>query len=134
MTYVDAYLIPLKPSKLAAYTRFSTQVAAVYREYGASRIVDCVLDPAVANDAAFHAEGARDALLDTPLRDFDAAAATAPGEIVILSWTEWPSKKMRDEGLAKALADPRVQPQEGQEELFEGRRLVAGGFTKLMDI
>lgn len=134
MTYVDAYLIPLERSKLAAYARFSRQVASVYREFGAERIVDCVLDPAVANDAAFHAEGARDALADTSLRDFDAAAGTAPGEIVILSWTEWPSKQRRDEGLARALADPRVQPAEGQEALFEGRRLVAGGFTKLIDI
>ncbi len=134
MNYVDAYLIPLERSKLAAYENFSREVAKVYRECGASRIVDCVLDSAVANDPAFHAEQARQALADTSLRDFDAAASTEPGEIVILSWTEWPSREMRDEGLAKALADPRIQPQEGQEVLFEGRRLVAGGFTKLIDI
>ena len=51
---------------------------------------------------------------------------------MILSWTEWPSKKARDSGLKKALADPRVQPQPGEDVLFEGRRLVAGGFNLLM--
>lgn len=134
MTYVDAYLIPLQSEKLAAYERFSRHVAAVYREHGALRVVDCVLDAAVANDASFHAEEAREDLKDAPLRDFNAAADARDGEIVILSWTEWPSKAVRREGLAKALADPRIQPEEGEEMLFEGRRLVAGSFATLIDV
>lgn len=134
MTYVDAYLIPVDASKLDAYVRFSRHVAHIYREYGALRIVDCLLDPSVANDPAFHAEQARHHLEDAALRDFPTAAATIPGETVILSWTEWPSKEARDTGLARALADPRLQPQDGEEVLFEGRRLIAGGFTKLLDV
>lgn len=134
MTYIDAYLIPLERSKLAEYERFSRHVAEVYREHGALRVVDHVLDADVANDAAFHAEEARDALEDVPLRDFSAAAAAQADETVILSWTEWPNRQARDEGLAKALADPRIQPREGDPILFEGKRLVAGGFVPLVDV
>jgi uncharacterized protein YbaA (DUF1428 family) len=136
MTYIDAYLIPLANSKLTEYESFSRKVAAVYREYGALRIVDCRMDEKVANDAGFHAENARDNFESaTPtLRDFTAAAGALEGETVILSWTEWPSKQARDVGLAKALADPRLQPCDGEETIFEGRRLVAGAFVKLIDV
>lgn len=136
MSYFDGYLIPVPTAKLDAYKDFSEQVAKVYREYGAVRIVDCLLDPDTSNGAEFHAVEARDALdeTDKPLRDFPTAAAVKAGETVILSWTEWPSKAARDAGLAKALSDPRVQPQDGQEVLFEGRRLIAGGFVTLMDV
>lgn len=136
MSYFDGYLIPVPTEKLDAYRRFSEKIATVYREHGALRIVDCVLDPDTADGAQFHADEAREALhvADAPLRDFRAAAAAEAGDTVVLSWTEWPSKAARDAGLAKALSDPRVQPQEGQEVLFEGRRLIAGGFVGLMDV
>jgi len=134
MSYVDGYLIPLPLAKLAAYRQFSAQVAQVYREHGALRVVDCILDADVANGAGFHAQEARSELGNAELRDFERAAAVTHGETVILSWTEWPSKAARDEGLAKALADPRVQPDDAEEMLFEGRRLIAGGFNKLLDI
>ncbi|MET0312201.1 MAG: DUF1428 domain-containing protein [Burkholderiaceae bacterium] len=135
MTYVDAYLIPVPRSKLEKYAVFSKQVALVYREHGALRIVDCVLDDAVANGAEFHAAEAREALDEAahPLKDFPDAAGAREGETVILSWTEWPSKEARDKGLAAATADPRLQPEEGEEQLFEGRRLVAGGFKLLVE-
>ncbi|MGB3814060.1 MAG: DUF1428 domain-containing protein [Shinella sp.] len=133
MTYIDGYLIPIATDKLDAYKAFSEKIASVYREYGAIRIVDCLLDPGDDDGKQFHADEARDALADAgPLRDFIAAADAGPGETVILSWTEWPSKAARDAGLKKALSDPRVQPKPDEEMLFEGRRLVAGGFTRLM--
>lgn len=135
MSYFDCYLIPVPAEKLDAYRNFSSQIAGIYREYGAIRVVDAVLDPAASNGAEFHAENAREDLNEVvePLRSFETATAIRDGEIVILSWTEWPSKAARDSGLSKALADPRVQPQEGQEVLFEGRRLISGGFAGLID-
>jgi len=134
MSYFDCSLIPVPRAKLEAYRRFSEHMAGIAREYGAVRQVDCVLDPETADGAAFHAEEARDVLQGVTLRDFPLAAAAEGGETVILSWTEWPSKAARDEGLPRMLADPRVQPEPGQETIFEGRRLVAGGFFKLLDV
>lgn len=51
----------------------------------------------------------------------------------MLSWTGWPDKAARDVGLARALADPRLQLGEDDEVIFGGRRLVSGGFAMILD-
>lgn len=133
MSYYDAYLIPVPEEKLPAYEAFSARMAAVYREYGALRVVDCRLDPGDGDGTEFHAEGARQAAAAVNLRDFRAAADAQPGEVVLLSFTEWPSKQARDAFLPRVLADPRVQPVAGEEMVFEGTRLVAGSFLVLLE-
>lgn len=130
MPYYDAYLIPIAPSQLDAYRAFSKKMAVVYREHGASRITDLILDESGGPGESFHAEGAR-LDLSGELRDFPVAAAADPTETVILSWTEWPDKAARDAGLAAVLADPRVQPDPADGVIFEGRRLVSGAFAHL---
>lgn len=133
MSYFDCYLIPVPTTKLDMYKSFSERIVRVYREYGARGVVDCVLDEAVVDGTQFHAEGAQAQVQDALLRDFKAAAATKEGETVILSWTEWPSKEARDRDLPLVLADPRVQPHNNEETIFEGARLIAGGFFKLLE-
>nr|WP_064245462.1 DUF1428 domain-containing protein [Rhizobium leguminosarum]OAP96833.1 hypothetical protein A4U53_37465 [Rhizobium leguminosarum] len=133
MSYFDCYLIPVATDKLDAYKLFTERMAKVYREYGALRVTDCIFDPATADGTQFHAEGAKAEVQAAELRDFKTAAAAKDGETVILSWTEWPSKDARDELLPRVLADPRVQPEDGEDAIFEGARLIAGGFFKLLD-
>lgn len=132
MSYFDAYLIPIRPSQLPAYRDFSRKVGAVYREHGAIRITDIILDDSGQAHETFHAEDAR-ADLGDDMRNFNDAAAAIADETVILSWTEWPDKSARDSGLAAALADPRIQPDPDDGVIFEGRRLVAGAFRHLAD-
>jgi uncharacterized protein YbaA (DUF1428 family) len=136
MTYVDGYLTPLRPEMKEAYIELSLRTAAVYKEYGALRVVDCWQDGTPHDAAGFHAEGARDQLDsgDGLSRDFKDAAGAQGDEIVLFSWMEWPDKATRDEGLAKVLADPRVQPVEGDVVVFEGGRLVASGFDVIVDL
>jgi uncharacterized protein YbaA (DUF1428 family) len=134
MTYVDGYLTPVRPEMRDEFMALSARMAAVYQEYGALRIVDCWLDDAPQDPAAFHAEGARDALEDGAARTFRDAADAGDREVVVLSWMEWPDKATRDAGLARVLADPRVQPREDDVVVFDGRRLVAGGFHVIADL
>jgi uncharacterized protein YbaA (DUF1428 family) len=47
-------------------------------------------------------------------------------ETVVFSWITWPSRKVRDEGLKKAMADPRLQPDRNPMP-FDGKRLIYGG-------
>lgn len=135
MAYVDGYLIPVRRDRREAYEAFSAKVAAIYREHGALRVVDCWMDEEPQSSEAFHAEGARAALDEASeaARSFRTAAGAEPDEAVVLSWTEWPDRTARDAGLARALADPRLQPGENDEVIFEGRRLVSGGFAVILD-
>lgn len=135
MAYVDGYLIPIRHDRREAYKAHSAKVAAIYREHGALRVVDCWMDEEPQSSGAFHAEGARAALDEASegARDFRMAAGAGPDEAVVLSWTEWPDKAARDAGLAQALADPRLQPGDDEEVIFEGRRLVSGGFAVILD-
>jgi uncharacterized protein YbaA (DUF1428 family) len=53
-------------------------------------------------------------------------------ETVVFSWITWPSRAVRDEGMKKAMADPRLQP--GINPMpFDGKRLIYGGFQVLLD-
>ncbi len=62
---------------------------------------------------------------------FFVAAGVKENEIVVLSCVEWPDKPARDEGMAKLTSDPRMQF-EGETPVFEGTRLIAGGFLPLL--
>jgi uncharacterized protein YbaA (DUF1428 family) len=52
---------------------------------------------------------------------------------VVFSWIVWPSKAVRDDGNARALKDPRMQPP-GGEMPFDARRMIFGGFEVLADV
>ncbi|MGZ2443988.1 DUF1428 family protein [Sinorhizobium medicae] len=79
MSYFDCYLVPVPTAKLDAYKLFSQRMAKVYREYGALRVIDCILDPETTDGTQFHAEGAQADVQGAELRDFNAAAATQRG-------------------------------------------------------
>jgi uncharacterized protein YbaA (DUF1428 family) len=53
-------------------------------------------------------------------------------ESVVFSWITWPCRKVRDEGMKKAMADPRLQP-DGNPMPFDGKRLIYGGFEVILD-
>jgi uncharacterized protein YbaA (DUF1428 family) len=50
----------------------------------------------------------------------------------VFSFITWPSRKVRDEGMKKVMADPRVQPDKNPMP-FDGKRLIYGGFQTLVD-
>ncbi len=136
MAYVDGYFIPVRRDQREAYEAFSAKVAAIYREHGALRIVDCWTDEEPQRNEVFHAEGARAALDEASegARDFRTAAGSGPDKAVVLSW----DRVARQGGTgswagAGAPADPRLQPGEDDEVIFEGRRLISGGFAMILD-
>ena len=66
------------------------------------------------------------------LTDMYMAVKAEPDETVCFSWIEWPSKAARDEGMAKIMADPRMQP-DANPMPFDGKRIIFGGFVPLLD-
>jgi uncharacterized protein YbaA (DUF1428 family) len=114
MNYVDGYIIPVPLAKREAYITQAKFAASIFKEFGALRIVECWGD-------------------DVPpgkLTSFPLAVQCEPGEVVVFSWIEWPSKLVRDEGMKKFMADTRLASMEMP---FDGKRLILGGFQAIVE-
>lgn len=117
MTYIDGFLAPVTAGTTReAYAAFAEKAAPVFREHGATRVV----------------EGWADDVPDGKVTDFRRAVQATAGETVVFSWIEWPDKATRDAGMKKVMEDSRMQP--GAEPMpFDGKRMVFGGFQAIVD-
>lgn len=116
MSYIDGFLAPVHTDR-EAYREFAAKAAPLFKEHGATRVV----------------EGWGDDVMRGQHTDFFRAVDAQDGENVVFSWIEWPDKATRDAGMAKVMADPRMQPG-GDPMPFDGKRLVFGGFQALIDL
>ena len=114
--YVDGMLAPVAHVDRARYVDFAKTMAALFREFGALRLVDAWGDD----------------IPEGKVTDFPRAVNAAGTETVVFSWIEWASKKSRDEGWAKLMADPRMQ-QDSPKPPFDGKRMIYGGFEAIFD-
>jgi len=115
MRYMDGFLIPVPNGNKQAYIDMAVKAAPIFMEHGAIRVVETWGD-------------------DVPVgkvNDFRTAVIAEEGESVVFSWIEWPSKAVRDEGMAKVMKDERMKPD--GEMPFSGARMIYGGFATLVD-
>lgn len=115
--YADGFLTPVSPDKRQAYVDMAETAAAVFREYGALRSVECWSDD----------------VPDGTLTDFRRAVQATDGEAVVFSFLEWPDKATRDEGWKKVMEDPRMQMDPATMP-FDGKRMFWGGFTPVVQL
>ena len=115
MTYIDGFVVPVPASDKAAYRDLASKAAAIFKEHGATRVVECWGDDVPAGEQT----------------DFMRAVEAREHEVVVFSWVEWPSKAVRDEASPKVMADPRMQPEGDMP--FDGKRMIFGGFESLLD-
>jgi len=130
MTYFDCFLTPVPRTNKTAYEKLALISSEVVREYGALRVVECWLDEAGPDAAKYHADNARKSAEN--YGTMTATVGAAPDETVVMAWIEWPDKTSRDEGMAKVMADPRMQFDD-MEPVFDGSRLIAAGFRPMLD-
>ena len=116
MTYVDAFAAAVPNDKREAFRAHADGFAAVFKEYGALQVVDCWGDE----------------VPDGEVTSFPLAVKCQPGETVVFGWMTWPSKEARDQGMAKAMADPRMN-HETNPMPFDGKRLIHGGFEMIVE-
>jgi uncharacterized protein YbaA (DUF1428 family) len=60
------------------------------------------------------------------------AVQKKPDETVVFSWITWPSRAVRDDGMRKVMADPRLNP-DANPMPFDGKRMIYGGFEVVLD-
>ena len=116
MNYVDGFVAAVPTANRDSYLRHAQAAAAVFKEHGALGVVECWGD-------------------DVPegkLTSFPMAVQRKPDETVVFSWITWPSRAARDEGMKKAMDDPRLKT-EMDAMPFDGKRLIYGGFQVIVD-
>jgi uncharacterized protein YbaA (DUF1428 family) len=116
MTYIDGFIIPVKPGKKDAYLQMATEMAGLFKEWGALDIVECFEDD----------------VPDGKVTDFRRAVAAEEGEKIVFSWVVWPSKEVRDEAGRKMKEDPRMQP--SGDVPFDMQRMIFGGFVPIFQL
>ena len=117
MSYIDGFVIPVPAGKKDDYRKLAAKAASVFKEHGATHIVECWGDD----------------VPDGKVTDFKRAVKAEAGENIVFSWIVWPSKETRDEGNKKVMQDPRMQPGAVPEMPFDGKRMIFGGFELLME-
>lgn len=130
MTYIDCYLVPVPRQNKAAYEALAHISAEVVREHGALRVFECWLDESGPEAASYHSTDAR--LDSSNYGSFAQAAGAREDETVVVSYVEWSDKAARDVGMQRVTTDPRMQFQDWPP-VFDGRRLIAGGFEPMLD-
>lgn len=116
MNYVDGFIIPVATKDKKVYAEYSRKSAALFKEFGVLNIVECWADD----------------VQPGKLTSFPQAVMLKEDETVVFSWMTWPSKEVRDLAWEKMMADPRFSP-ENMPMPFDGKRLVYGGFQKLVE-
>lgn len=116
MSYVDGFVAAVPTAKRDAFRRHAEVAAAVFKELGALKVVDCW-----ENDVP-----------DGEITSFPMAVKRKADETVVFGWILWPSRAARDAGMTKAMADPRLQSDRNPMP-FDGKRMIYGGFEILVE-
>ena len=117
MSYIDGFLLAVPTANKEAFREMATGVAQVFKEHGALSVVECWGDD----------------LPEGKVNSMHSAVLRKPGETVVFSWIVWPSKAVRDAGSQKVREDPRLH--EGMDpNMFDGKRMIFGGFEVIVDV
>jgi len=114
-SYTDGFIVPVPEEKREAYRELASKMAKVFRQNGASRVIEAIGDD----------------LQHGKVTDFYRAVKAEDGETVVFSFIEWPDKETRDEAWKNIMADESLKPT--GEMPFAGQRMFWGGFDKIVD-
>ena len=116
MSYVDGFVVAVPSENKEAYRAMAEKAAPLFKEFGATRIVECWAED----------------VKEGSLTDFRMSVKAEENEEVVFSWIEYPSREIRDAANEKMMADPRMK-ELGEKMPFDGKRMIYGGFTVMLD-
>jgi uncharacterized protein YbaA (DUF1428 family) len=114
MAYIDGYVAAVPNANKQAYIELAAKMAVLFRKHGATRVMETWAD-------------------DVPegkLTSFTMAVKREENESITFSWIEWPSKDARNDAWKVVMSDPSMQ---GASDLFDGKRMIFGGFDVVLD-
>ena len=117
MSYIDGFVCAVPADKREEYRIYAERAAQVLKQCGAGRVVETWGDEVPTGEVT----------------SFPMAVKCKDTETVVFSWIEWPSKALRDEGMAKFMQDP-ICDQAQNPMPFDGKRLIYGGFQCIVDL
>lgn len=112
MPYVDGFVAAVPKANKQAYIEHAREAAELFKEWGATRIVETWGDDVPAGKQT----------------DFMRAVAAKDDEAIVFSWIEYPDKATRDAVGQKMMSDARMQAMKMP---FDGARMIYGGFEAL---
>ncbi|WP_091736968.1 DUF1428 domain-containing protein [Phenylobacterium immobile] len=117
MTYVDGFILAVPKARIEEYRKLAAAAGDVWMGYGALAYVETVGD-------------------DVPygeITSFPRAVQANDDETVVFSWIVYESREARDAINAKVMADERIKAGMSQD-IFDGKRMIYGGFTTLLEL
>jgi uncharacterized protein YbaA (DUF1428 family) len=117
MSYVDGFVVPVPKKKLVEYRRMARKAGKVWKEHGALDYKEWIADDVKVGK----------------LTSFPRSVKLKAGETVVFSWIVYKSRADRDRINAKVMNDPRLADMmDPKATPFDGKRLIYGGFKKLV--
>ena len=116
MTYFEGFVVPVPEANRDAYLKHSRDFAPILQGVGVRRMVECW-----ESDVA-----------DGKLTDFRKAVDAKPGEKIVFSWFEYPSRTERDSANQKMMSDAAMAEM-GKDMPFDGKRMIMGGFDAIVE-
>lgn len=119
MAYIDGFILPLPIKNVDAYREMASKAGAIWREHGALQFRECIADD----------------VKPGKLTSFPQSVNLEPDETVVFSWIVYESREHRDEVNDKVMKDPRMaEMMNPASMLFDGKRMIYGGFEVLVDL
>jgi uncharacterized protein YbaA (DUF1428 family) len=117
-SYVQGFVIPVPAGRREDYRKMAEEAWVLFKDYGALRVV----------------EAWGDDVPDGKLTDFRRAVKAEPGENIVFAFMDWPSRAVCDAAHDKMVTDDRMKPPEGMDWPFDGKRMIFGGFTRVVTL
>jgi uncharacterized protein YbaA (DUF1428 family) len=117
MTCIQGFVGAVPTANRAAFIEHACIAAEAFRDHGLIAAAECWGD-------------------DVPeghTTSFPMAVKAETAETVIFSWYIWPSKAAHDDGMARAMSDPRLSP-ETNPMPFDGSRVIFGAFEPVLEL
>ena len=118
MSYFDFFLLPLPPGNDTEYKKQIETFVEVMKEFGLQ----------------YYCEAAADDVPHGEVTDFYRAVAANGEETVVAGFALWPDKSARDRAWSEGMKDPRMTALDGHKRLFDGKRMIYGGFKPLLEM